>query len=135
MLTAGKKALADAGITEEVLGKLVKRRCGVIVGSALGGMGVSTSSDYLWHKIDCSLSSCFRISNSFQTQNYFLSVISSTTCIFKRNFNQTFQDGIEALRVSYKKINPFGIPFATTNIGSALLAMDLVSLMPMFVEI
>ncbi|KAM3747060.1 hypothetical protein ACB098_05G009900 [Castanea mollissima] len=76
LLTAGKKALADAGITEEVLGKLDKRRCGVIVGSALGGM-------------------------------------------------RTFQDGLEALRVSYKKINPFGIPFATTNIGSALLAMDL----------
>ncbi|KAM4099682.1 hypothetical protein ACJW30_05G009500 [Castanea mollissima] len=73
LLTAGKKALADAGITEEVLGKLDKRRCGVIVGSALGGM----------------------------------------------------RDGLEALRVSYKKINPFGIPFATTNIGSALLAMDL----------
>ena len=65
----------------------------------------------------------------------FLSVNSSTTCIFKRNFNQIFQDGIEALRVSYKKMNPFCIPFATTNIGSALLAMDLVSLMPMFVEI
>ncbi|KAL4625270.1 hypothetical protein ACB092_05G013700 [Castanea dentata] len=76
LLTAGKKALADAGITEEVLGRLDKRRCGVIVGSALGGM-------------------------------------------------RTFQDGLEALRVSYKKINPFGIPFATTNIGSALLAMDL----------
>ncbi|KAK7838085.1 3-oxoacyl-[acyl-carrier-protein] synthase ii [Quercus suber] len=76
LLTAGKKALADAGITEEVLGKLDKRRCGVIVGSALGGMGI-------------------------------------------------FQDGIEALRVSYKKINPFCIPFSTANIGSALLAMDL----------
>ena len=32
-------------------------------------------------------------------------------------------------------MNPFCIPFATTNIRSALLAMDLVSLMPMFVEI
>lgn len=31
-LTAGKKALADAGITEEVLGKLDKNRCGVIIG-------------------------------------------------------------------------------------------------------
>lgn len=76
LLTAGKKALADAGITEEVIGKLDKSRCGVIVGSALGGMG-------------------------------------------------TFQGGIEALRVSYKKMNPFCIPFATTNIGSAILAMEL----------
>jgi 3-oxoacyl-[acyl-carrier-protein] synthase II len=47
LLTAGKKALADAGITEEVIGKLDKSRCGVIVGSALGGMGVSISLDYL----------------------------------------------------------------------------------------
>ncbi|XP_075664197.1 3-oxoacyl-[acyl-carrier-protein] synthase II, chloroplastic-like [Castanea sativa] len=76
LLTAGKKALADAEITEEVIGKLDKRRCGVIIGSALGGMAI-------------------------------------------------FQDGIEALRVSYKKMNPFCIPFTTTNIGSALLAMDL----------
>ena len=41
---------------------------------------------------------------------------------------QVFNDGIEALRVSYKKMNPFCVPFATTNMGSAMLAMDLVSL-------
>ncbi|KAG2728579.1 hypothetical protein I3760_01G211900 [Carya illinoinensis] len=64
-LTAGKKALADAGITEEVLGKLDKNRCGI------------------------------------------------------------FHDAIEALEVSYRKMNPFCLPFATTNIGSAILAMDL----------
>ncbi|KAF5466334.1 hypothetical protein F2P56_016270 [Juglans regia] len=75
-LTAGKKALADAGITEEVLGKLDKNRCGIIIGSALGGMRI-------------------------------------------------FHDAIEALEVSYRKMNPFCIPFATTNIGSAILAMDL----------
>lgn len=41
---------------------------------------------------------------------------------------QVFNDGIEALRISYKKMNPFCIPFSTTNMGSAMLAMDLVSL-------
>lgn len=76
MLTAGKKALADAGITEEVLRELDKTRCGVLIGSAMGGMKV-------------------------------------------------FNDAIEALRVSYKKMNPFCVPFATTNMGSAMLAMDL----------
>lgn len=40
LLTAGKKALADAGITEEVLGVLDKRRCGILIGSALGGISV-----------------------------------------------------------------------------------------------
>ncbi|XP_041016357.1 3-oxoacyl-[acyl-carrier-protein] synthase II, chloroplastic-like isoform X1 [Juglans microcarpa x Juglans regia] len=75
-LAAGKKALADAGFTEEVLGKLDKNRCGIIIGSALGGMRI-------------------------------------------------FHDAIEALEVSYRKMNPFCIPFATTNIGSAILAMDL----------
>ncbi|KAF9615054.1 hypothetical protein IFM89_021625 [Coptis chinensis] len=76
MLTAGKKALADGGITDEVMNELDKARCGVLIGSAMGGMKV-------------------------------------------------FHDAIEALRVSYKKMNPFCVPFATTNMGSAMLAMDL----------
>ncbi|ONK75145.1 uncharacterized protein A4U43_C03F13830 [Asparagus officinalis] len=76
MLTAGKKALANGGITEEVLNELDKTKCGVLIGSAMGGMKV-------------------------------------------------FNDAIEALRVSYKKMNPFCVPFATTNMGSAMLAMDL----------
>ncbi|KAB1218324.1 3-oxoacyl-[acyl-carrier-protein] synthase II, chloroplastic [Morella rubra] len=76
LLTAGKKALADAGITEEVLGVLDKSRCGILIGSALGGISI-------------------------------------------------IEDGIAALRVSYRRMNPFCIPFVTTNIGSALLAMDL----------
>lgn len=42
-------------------------------------------------------------------------------------FEQIFNDAVEALRVSYKKMNPFCVPFATTNVGSAILAMDLVS--------
>ncbi|OVA08309.1 Beta-ketoacyl synthase [Macleaya cordata] len=76
MLTAGKKALADGGISEEVMNELDKARCGVLIGSAMGGMKV-------------------------------------------------FNDAIEALRISYKKMNPFCVPFATTNMGSAMLAMDL----------
>lgn len=44
MLTAGKKALADAGITEDVMNELNKERCGVLIGSAMGGMKVT----YLW---------------------------------------------------------------------------------------
>ena len=31
--------------------------------------------------------------------------------------------------VAYKKMNPFCVPFATTNMGSAILAMDLVPYM------
>ncbi|MCD9560265.1 Protein TRANSPORT INHIBITOR RESPONSE 1 [Datura stramonium] len=76
MLTAGKKALSDGGITEDMMDELDKRRCGVLIGSAMGGMKV-------------------------------------------------FNDAIEALRVSYRKMNPFCVPFATTNMGSAMLAMDL----------
>ena len=41
-------------------------------------------------------------------------------------FVQVFYDAIEALRISYRKMNPFCVPFATTNMGSAMLAMDLV---------
>ncbi|KAG6394755.1 hypothetical protein SASPL_145345 [Salvia splendens] len=76
MLTAGKKALADGGITEDLMDELNKAKCGVLIGSAMGGM-------------------------------------------------QVFYDAIEALRISYRKMNPFCVPFATTNMGSAMLAMDL----------
>ncbi|KAI3714475.1 hypothetical protein L6452_21429 [Arctium lappa] len=76
MLTSGKKALADGGITEALMDEMDKTRCGVLIGSAMGGMKV-------------------------------------------------FNDAIEALRVSYRKMNPFCVPFATTNMGSAMLAMDL----------
>ncbi|CAK9159240.1 unnamed protein product [Ilex paraguariensis] len=76
MLTAGKKALEDGGITEDVMNEVDKTKCGVLIGSAMGGMKV-------------------------------------------------FNDAIEALRISYKKMNPFCVPFATTNMGSAILAMDL----------
>ncbi|KAI4380822.1 hypothetical protein MLD38_006968 [Melastoma candidum] len=76
MLTAGKKALKDGGITEDMMDKMDKTRCGVLIGSAMGGMKV-------------------------------------------------FNDALEALRISYKKMNPFCVPFATTNMGSAMLAIDL----------
>nr|GLL23351.1 3-oxoacyl-[acyl-carrier-protein] synthase II, chloroplastic-like isoform X1 [Ipomoea trifida] len=76
MLTAGKKALADAGINNDLMDEMDKKKCGVLIGSAMGGMKV-------------------------------------------------FNDAIEALRISYKKMNPFCVPFATTNMGSAILAMDL----------
>lgn len=76
LLTAGKKALENGGITEDVMNELDKAKCGVLIGSALGGMKV-------------------------------------------------FNDAIEALSISYRKMNPFCVPFATTNMGSAMLAMDL----------
>ncbi|MCL7022257.1 hypothetical protein MKW94_003559, partial [Papaver nudicaule] len=76
MLTAGKKALADGGIMEEVMNGLDKTRCDVLIGSGMGGMKV-------------------------------------------------FYDAIEALRISYKKMNSLCVPFATTNMGSAILTMDL----------
>ncbi|CAM6096826.1 unnamed protein product [Calypogeia fissa] len=72
LLTAGKKAVMDAGIADDI----DKARCGILIGSAMGGM-------------------------------------------------QVFNDAIAALRTSYRKMNPFCVPFATTNMGSAMLAMDL----------
>lgn len=43
-LIAGKKALADAGITEQVSGELNKNRCGVLIGTAMGSMRVSEAA-------------------------------------------------------------------------------------------
>lgn len=40
LLTAGKKAVADAGLTEIEMEGLDKSRCGVLIGSAMGGMQV-----------------------------------------------------------------------------------------------
>ncbi|PIA48061.1 hypothetical protein AQUCO_01400568v1 [Aquilegia coerulea] len=76
MITAAKKALDNGGVSEYILDHLDKTKCGVLIGSAMGGIKV-------------------------------------------------FYDNLEALRKSYKKINPFGVPFTTTNSGSAILAMEL----------
>ena len=40
LLVAGKKALTDGGMTEEILEQLDKAKCGVLIGSAMGGMKV-----------------------------------------------------------------------------------------------
>lgn len=42
LLAAGKKALADGKITHEVMQELEKAKCGVVIGSALGGMKVKS---------------------------------------------------------------------------------------------
>lgn len=42
LLMAGKKALADGGITEDIMEELDKAKCGVLIGSALGGMKVNS---------------------------------------------------------------------------------------------
>lgn len=53
MLTAGKKALKDGGITEDMMDRLDKTRYGVLIGSAMGGMKVIPENDILkdiWRK-------------------------------------------------------------------------------------
>ncbi|WIA38565.1 hypothetical protein OEZ86_001879 [Tetradesmus obliquus] len=79
VLVSGKKALADAGLDwqGQDIKELDKARCGILIGSAFGGM-------------------------------------------------QTFATAVEALELqSFKKMNPFCIPFAITNMSGALLAMDI----------
>ena len=48
LLTAGKKALANAGMSEDVMSQLDKAKCGVLIGSAMGGMKVTFSCDSLY---------------------------------------------------------------------------------------
>ena len=38
---------------------------------------------------------------------------------------KVFNVAVEALRISYRKMNPFCIPFETKNMGSTMMAMDL----------
>ncbi|MBS0625730.1 MAG: beta-ketoacyl-ACP synthase II [Verrucomicrobia bacterium] len=74
-MVAGKKALESAGLKE--LEGLDKARCGIIVGSGMGGMN-------------------------------------------------SFYDGVDTIITkSFKRLTPFFVPFIITNMGGALLAIDL----------
>ncbi len=76
-VVAGKKALEKGGLSKENLEKLDKKRCGVLIGSGMGGMNV-------------------------------------------------FYDGTETLLTKgFKRITPFFVPYIITNMGGALLAIDL----------
>lgn len=75
-IVAGKKALEMAQLDEEGRGKLNKERCGVVIGSGMGGMGV-------------------------------------------------FVDGVQTLNDrGSKRVSPFFVPYILTNMGGALLAID-----------
>jgi 3-oxoacyl-[acyl-carrier-protein] synthase II len=74
---AGKKALEKGNLTKEALDQLDKKRCGVLIGSGMGGMNV-------------------------------------------------FYEGTETLLTKgFKRITPFFVPYIITNMGGALLAIDL----------
>ena len=76
-VVAGKKALEKAQLTEESLNQLNKSRCGILIGSGMGGMHM-------------------------------------------------FSGGVETLvKEGFKRVNPFFVPFIITNMGGALLAIDL----------
>lgn len=75
-LVAGKKALEKGDLAGEKLEKLDKSRCGIIIGSGMGGMGV-------------------------------------------------FSDGVETLvKEGHRRVSPFFVPYIITNMGGALLAID-----------
>eukprot|EP00889_Picochlorum_renovo_P002438 jgi/Picre1/29468/NNA_004856.t1 len=74
---AGKKALEAAGVSWEDDDTLDKTKCGILIGTAMGGL-------------------------------------------------MTFSTAAEALAKSgHRKMNPFCIPFAISNMGGAMLAIDL----------
>uniref|UniRef100_A5AZI8 beta-ketoacyl-[acyl-carrier-protein] synthase I n=1 Tax=Vitis vinifera TaxID=29760 RepID=A5AZI8_VITVI len=111
MLTAGKKALADGGVTEDVMSELDKARCGVLIGSAMGGMKDGTEP-----LNECQVNHRYGRHHRTGFTPYHHTPDSS--------MNQ-HQFPYSTLRISYRKMNPFCVPFATTNMGSAMLAMDL----------
>lgn len=76
-IVAGKKALKYGNIDAEALAKFDKERCGVLIGSGMGGMSV-----------------------------------------YLDNIKTLFDRG-------HTKLSPFFIPYTLTNMGGALLAMDL----------
>ena len=77
-MVAGKKALEHGGITLEILDNFLdKRRCGILVGSGMGGMSVF------------------------------------------------YEGSLTVHQKSFKKLTPFFVPYIITNMGGALLAIDL----------
>ncbi len=74
---AGKKALESAGLlSPEMLATLDKKKCGILIGSGMGGMGM-------------------------------------------------FVDGVHTLaQKGFRKVTPFFVPYILTNMGGAILAMD-----------
>lgn len=76
-LVAGKRALEDAGLTGEAAEKLNKKKCGVLIGSGMGGMKVF------------------------------------------------FEGSKTILEKGFQRVTPFFVPYIITNIGGALLAMDM----------
>ena len=76
-MVGGKKALESAQIDAAMLAKLDKSRCGIIIGSGMGGMSV-------------------------------------------------FYEGVDTiLHKGFKRLTPFFVPYIITNMGGALLAIDL----------
>jgi len=76
-VVAGKKALESAGLKSEQREGLEKQRCGVLIGSGMGGMSM-------------------------------------------------FVDGVQTLiQKGNRKVSPFFVPYILTNMGGAILAMDI----------
>lgn len=76
-MVAGKKALEHAKIDAQALEKLNKERCGVIIGSGMGGMRI-------------------------------------------------FTEGVQTLlEKGNRRVSPFFVPFILSNMGGALLGMDI----------
>lgn len=76
-MVAGKKALEYAKIDPQALEKLNKQRCGIIIGSGMGGM-------------------------------------------------ETFANGVQTfLEKGVRRVTPFFVPFILSNMGGALLGIDL----------
>jgi 3-oxoacyl-[acyl-carrier-protein] synthase II len=76
-MVAGKKALEKGDLGGDKLNQLNKSRCGIIIGSGMGGMGM-------------------------------------------------FYNGVETLVTEgFHRISPFFVPYIITNMGGALLAIDL----------
>jgi len=76
-MVSGKKALESANLDEAARAKLDLKRCGILMGSGMGGMKV-------------------------------------------------YSDGVQTLlEKGYSRITPFFVPYIITNMGGALLAIDL----------
>ncbi|PPD91448.1 hypothetical protein GOBAR_DD11592 [Gossypium barbadense] len=131
LITAGKKALADGGISDEVNGQLDKTRCGIIVGSAMGGLRIARPLDKSTLPRSVGVDSTRKPKiNSVLTgvDGARAPSLDDVVMMLEHSWSQMiFYEWFENMLILSRRPNPFSVPMAGNNMGCAALAIELMT--------
>ncbi|KAG8483326.1 hypothetical protein CXB51_022532 [Gossypium anomalum] len=127
LITAGKKALADGGISDEVNVQLDKTRCGIIVGSAMGGLRNRIYSKSTQKDLDADSTRKPRINSVLTGVNGARAPsLDDVVMVLEHSWSQMiFYEWFENMLILSRRPNPFSVPMAGNNMGCAALAIEL----------